>query len=56
MSDEAYALKLQAELDGERPGRKRSRMAPKAPQRATRAARRPNGRVRYTYSDVSSCL
>lgn len=56
MSDEAYALKLQAELNGERPARERSRMAPKAPQRATRAARRPNGRVRYTYSDVSSCL
>lgn len=53
MSDEAFALKLQAELNAHRPARERSRLAPKPQQRATRAAGRPNGQVKYTYSDVS---
>ncbi len=54
MTDKEFALKLQAELNAEQPGRERSRPAPKHPQRATRAAGRPNGRVKYTFSDVSS--
>ena len=54
MSDEALALKLQAEYDAQqRPARERSRLGAKPPARATRAAGRPNGRVKYNESDVS---
>lgn len=53
MSDEAYALKLQAELNAQRPARERSRLAPKTQGRTTRAAGRSNGAVKYTFSDVS---
>ena len=53
MADEAYALQLQAELNGQRPPRERSRLGAKPPPRTTRSAGRANGAVKYTYSDVS---
>ena len=53
MADEAYALKLQAELNGQRPPRERSRLGAKPPPRTMRSAGRANGAVKYTYSDVS---
>ena len=53
MADEAYALKLQAELNGQRPPRERSRLGATPPPRTTRSAGRANGAVKYTYSDVS---
>lgn len=46
-------MKLQAELNAERPARERSRLGQRLPARNTRTAGRSNGRVKYTYSDVS---
>lgn len=53
MSDEALAMKLQAELNAERPARERSRLGQRPPVRVLRTGGRSNGRVKYTYSDVS---
>ena len=45
-------MKLQAELNAERPARERSRLGQRPPVRNTRTGGRSNGRVKYTYSDV----